>query len=246
MVGAWPLIGVTTYLEQASWGVWSEPAALLPASYVRAVQRASGVPLLLPPGPPEAAADAAAGLDALVISGGPDVDPAAYGAERDQHTGPSRPERDAWELALIDAALRADLPLLGICRGMQLLNVARGGSLVQHLPDRVGHDGHCPVPGQFGAHDVSLLADGPLAGLYGAAATVPTHHHQAADRLGAGVVAVGWAADGTVEAVKHPQEGAGVITSLTETDGLAELADDATSVEPGAIIGFLSYASLIN
>ncbi|MET8943684.1 gamma-glutamyl-gamma-aminobutyrate hydrolase family protein [Streptomyces sp. NPDC004542] len=197
-----PLIGVSTYLETgARWGVWELEAALLPVGYPRLVQRAGGLAVMLPPDDPEHAAATVARLDGLVVAGGPDVDPARYGAERSPRTGPPAPERDAWELALIDAALAARIPLLGICRGMQLLNVALGGTLVQHL------DGHAEVVGVFGGHPVK-----PVPGtLYGEVVpeetTVPTYHHQAVDRLGEGLVPSAYAADGTVEAVELPSPG---------------------------------------
>lgn len=135
-----PLIGISTYLEgSARWGVWDLPAALLPAGYHRLVQRAGGIAVLLPPDDaPSAARQAVTRLDALVLSGGPDVDPARYGARRDPRTGPPAPERDAWELALAAEALAGGLPVLGICRGMQVLNVARGGTLHQHLDGHAG------------------------------------------------------------------------------------------------------------
>lgn len=136
-MSAQPLIGITTYLaDDARWGVWALPAALLPAGYHRLVQRSGGLAALLPPGDPGTAAEVVARLDGLVIAGGPDVEPVRYGADPDPRTGPPARDRDIWELALIDAALQARVPLLGICRGMQLLNVALGGTLVQHI------DGH--------------------------------------------------------------------------------------------------------
>jgi len=143
-------VGLTSYREPAEWGVWSEPADLLPASYADAVAAAGAVPLLLPPsvGPAdlEAAAEAAVdGLDGLVLSGGPDVDPARYAAVPDPHTGAPREQRDAWEIALTMAARHRDLPLLGVCRGMQVLAVALGGTLHQHLPDTVGSEAHSPT-----------------------------------------------------------------------------------------------------
>ncbi|WP_454607346.1 gamma-glutamyl-gamma-aminobutyrate hydrolase family protein [Streptomyces tendae] len=193
------MIGVSTYLEAgARWGVWELEAALLPVGYPRLVQRAGGLAAMLPPDDPEHAAAAVARLGGLVVAGGPDVDPVRYGAERDPRTGPPAPDRDVWELALIDAALAAGVPLLGICRGMQLLNVARGGTLVQHL------DGHAEVVGVFGGHPVK-----PVPGtLYAAAVpeetTVPTYHHQAVDRLGEGLIPTAHAADGTVEAIELP------------------------------------------
>ncbi|MGW1805915.1 gamma-glutamyl-gamma-aminobutyrate hydrolase family protein [Streptomyces sp. NPDC002078] len=196
-----PLIGISTYLESgARWGVWALDAALLPAGYPRLVQRAGGLAAMLPPDAPERAAETVARLDGLVIAGGPDVDPARYGAEREPRTGPPALARDAWELALIEAALDAGTPVLGICRGMQLLNVALGGTLVQHL------EGHAEVVGVFGGHPVKPVPGTLYAGIVPEETTVPTYHHQAVDRLGAGLVPSAYAADGTVEAVELPAE----------------------------------------
>ncbi|MEU0072687.1 gamma-glutamyl-gamma-aminobutyrate hydrolase family protein [Streptomyces sp. NPDC006332] len=194
-----PLIGVSTYLEAAAaWGQWELEAALLPAGYPRLVQRAGGLATMLPPDAPEHAAATVARLDGLVIAGGPDVEPYRYGAERDPRTGPPAAARDAWELALIDAALAAGLPLLGVCRGMQLLNVALGGTLVQHI------DGHAEVPGVFGRHPVKPVPGTLLAEVVPEESSVPTFHHQAVDRLGRDLVPSAYAADGTVEAVELP------------------------------------------
>ncbi|MFI0981693.1 gamma-glutamyl-gamma-aminobutyrate hydrolase family protein [Streptomyces sp. NPDC021093] len=194
-----PLVGISTYLEQSvKWGVWDLPATLVPAGYPQLVQASGGTAALLPPDDPSYAAEVVARLDALVIAGGPDVEPVRYGAERDPRTGPPAVRRDAWELALIRAALADGTPLLGVCRGMQLLNVALGGTLVQHL------DGHARTVGVFGEHPVT-----PVPGTRYAAAVpdpddVPTYHHQAVDRLGEGLVVSAHAADGTVEAVELP------------------------------------------
>ncbi|MFH8801646.1 gamma-glutamyl-gamma-aminobutyrate hydrolase family protein [Streptomyces sp. NPDC017936] len=192
-----PLIGVTTYLETgARWNTWQLDAALLPVGYPRLVQRAGGLVAMLPPDAPEHAAATVARLDGLVIAGGPDVEPVRYGAERDPRTGPPSRERDAWELALAAAASAAGIPLLGICRGMQLLNVALGGTLVQHL------DGHAETVGVFGRHPVKPVPGTLYAGLVPEEMSVPTFHHQAVDRLGTGLVPSAHAADGTVEAVE--------------------------------------------
>ncbi|MER5375264.1 gamma-glutamyl-gamma-aminobutyrate hydrolase family protein [Streptomyces sp. NPDC002553] len=194
-----PLIGVSTYLEPgARWGVWELEAALLPVGYPRLVQASGGLAAMLPPDDPAHAAEAVARLDGLVIAGGPDVDPVHYGAERSPRCGPPAPRRDAWELALIHAALAAGTPLLGICRGMQLLNVAAGGTLVQHL------DGHAETVGVFGEHPVKPVPGTRYATLVPEETTVPTFHHQAVDRLGADLIPSAHAADGTVEAVELP------------------------------------------
>ncbi|MEU4110662.1 gamma-glutamyl-gamma-aminobutyrate hydrolase family protein [Streptomyces sp. NPDC027717] len=202
-MGGRPLIGVSTYLEAgARWRGWELEAALLPAAYPRLVSRAGGLPVLLPPDDPSLAPEVVARLDGVVIAGGPDIDPARYGAARTPRCGPPAPERDAWELALIEAALAARVPLLGICRGMQLLNVALGGTLVQHL------DGHAEAVGVFGAHPVRPVPGTLYAAIEPDDTSVPTYHHQAVDRLAPGLIPSAHAADGTVEAVElAPAEG---------------------------------------
>ncbi|MEW1684451.1 gamma-glutamyl-gamma-aminobutyrate hydrolase family protein [Streptomyces sp. T12] len=194
-----PLIGISTYAEPGvRWGVWQLDAALLPAGYPRLVQRAGGLAVMLPPDAPEHAEAAVARLDGLVVAGGPDVEPVRYGAEPDPRTGPPARARDAWELALIRAALDRRVPLLGICRGMQLLNVALGGTLVQHI------DGHAEVPGTFGRHPVKPVPGTRYADAVPEETSVPAYHHQAVDRLGTGLIPSAYAEDGTVEAVERP------------------------------------------
>ncbi|GAA3140168.1 gamma-glutamyl-gamma-aminobutyrate hydrolase family protein [Streptomyces rectiviolaceus] len=194
-----PLIGVSTYLEsKASWGVWELPAALLPAGYPRLVQAAGGLTAMLPPDDPSYADEVVARLDGVVIAGGPDVEPVRYGSERGERTGPPARERDAWELALIEAALASGTPLLGICRGMQLLNVALGGTLVQHM------EGHVEAVGVFGTHEVKPVAGTLYSSIAPVASAVPTYHHQAVDRLGRDLIVSAHAEDGTVEAVELP------------------------------------------
>ncbi|HEY7485135.1 MAG TPA: gamma-glutamyl-gamma-aminobutyrate hydrolase family protein [Streptosporangiaceae bacterium] len=214
-----PLIGVTTYYEAASWGVWVREAALVPAPYLRAVERAGGVPILLPPTTARGAEVAVQALDGIVFAGGGDLEPGLYGAERHQETGPPQPARDRYEFALIRAAIEADLPFLAICRGIQVLNVVREGDLVQHLPDAVGNKEHAPVPGKMGTHEVRITLASTLGKILGEQADVPTHHHQAVRRLGKGLVAVAWTDDQVVEAIElqghrfglgvqwHPEEG---------------------------------------
>ncbi|MBT2527222.1 gamma-glutamyl-gamma-aminobutyrate hydrolase family protein [Streptomyces sp. ISL-99] len=193
-----PLIGISTYLQPAKWGVWDMPAALLPAGYPRLVQAAGGLAAMVPPDSPSYAEEVVARLDGLVVAGGADVEPVRYGAEPDPRTGPPARERDAWELALIQAALASGTPLLGICRGMQLLNVALGGTLVQHL------DGHTAGPGVFGRHPVRPVPGTRYASVVPEETGVPTYHHQAIDRIGAGLVVSAYAADGTPEALELP------------------------------------------
>ena len=201
--GPRPLIGITSYLDEASWGVWRQPAALLPRTYVDAVTGAGGTAVLLPPqgsGAPELVAR----LDALVVAGGPDVDPARYGAEADPRTGPPNTARDAWEAQLLDAALARDLPLLGVCRGMQLLNVALGGRLLQHLPDQVGDTGHQPGRAVFGELTARVRPGSLLGGIVGRSVGVRCYHHQAVAELGAGLLPSAWSEDETVEAIELP------------------------------------------
>jgi putative glutamine amidotransferase len=197
-----PVIGISAYREQARWGVWDTGAVLLPQHYCAQVAAAGGVPVLLPPLP---GVERAVGrLDGLVLSGGADVDPGQYGAGAHQRTYGVRPDRDAAEAALLAAALDQGLPLLGICRGLQVINVARGGTLHQHLPDLVGHTDHGPTPGAYGAHPVRVRPGSKLAEVLGRTEVggVPTHHHQAIDRLGDGLTAVAWTPDGVIEAVE--------------------------------------------
>ncbi|MFJ6699591.1 gamma-glutamyl-gamma-aminobutyrate hydrolase family protein [Streptomyces sp. NPDC091272] len=194
-----PLIGISTYLEQSvKWGVWELPAALLPAGYAQLVQASGGAAVLLPPDDPAYAAEVVARVDAVLVAGGPDVEPGLYGAPRDPRTGPPAVARDTWELALIRAALDGGTPLLGVCRGMQLLNVALGGTLVQHL------EGHARTVGVFGEHPVTPVPGTRYAALVPGPTDVPAYHHQAVDRLGEGLVVSAHAADGTVEAIELP------------------------------------------
>lgn len=200
-----PRVGLSTYRERAAWGVWDEPVDLLPATYADAVTDAGAAALLLPPSRPGSASAAAVldGLDGLVLTGGADVDPARYGAEPHSRFGGAREDRDGWETELARAALDRGLPVLAICRGLQLLNVTLGGDLLQHLPDAVGHEGHRPTVGRHGRHDVRTAAGSRVGRLLGDCTTVATYHHQAIDRLGACLTATAWADDGTVEAVEH-------------------------------------------
>jgi putative glutamine amidotransferase len=200
-----PVIGITTYDDHASWGNWSARAAMLPWVYVDAVRRSGGRPVLLPPGGDgDEASATAAGLDGLIVSGGPDIDPVRYGAARHPKTQAPVTLRDAWDLAITSHVLRLGVPLLAICRGMQVLNVCRGGTLHQHVPDLVGHERHDGPPSGFGLHKVRVSPDSALAQILpeDGHLDVPTHHHQAVDLLGEGLKAVAWEEDGTVEAVE--------------------------------------------
>ena len=198
-----PVIGITAYAEQARWGAWDLPAALIPLMYVRKVEEAGGRPLLVPPSElgVEETLDA---LDGLILSGGADLDPDVYGAEPHPETTGTRPDRDAAELALLSAALERDMPVLAICRGSQVMNVARGGDLVQHLPEVVGGQQHKETPGVFADHDVTVEPGTRLGSLLGERTPVKSHHHQGFGRVGEGLRPVAWAEDGTLEAIEDP------------------------------------------
>ena len=200
-----PVIGITTYAQEASWGVWRLPAALIPLDYVDAVERAGGRPVLVPPSE-EGVAETLDTLDGIVFSGGADVDPARYGADPHPETDTPQRRRDSGEMALLEAALERDLPTLAICRGFQLLNVARGGDLLQHLPDEVGTDEHKQVPGAFMHHPVEVKEGTRLASMVGDRSDVTSHHHQGIGRVGKGLVEAAWAGDGTLEGVEDPSK----------------------------------------
>lgn len=236
-----PLIGLTTYREQAAWGVWRQRADVLPTQYADAVEATGGVPVLLPPLAQVGAAEAVvARLDGLVISGGADVDPERYAAEPHARTAGWRPDRDAWEVALLDAAEAAGLPVLGVCRGMQVMAVHAGGTLVQHLPDLVGHEDHSPGGDRFGAVRVRTEPGTVLSALVGADVAVSCHHHQAV-ATHPGFVPAARAADGTLEAIEttgdrfcvgvqwHPETAAdvGLLAGLVRAAAL-QAADRAT------------------
>jgi len=205
-----PNIGVTAATERVSYGVWKEiPAIISPARYLQAVQRAGGRPVLLPPDPEDAEdpGEALDLLDALVVTGGAgDLDPALYGEERHPETGPVQEERDAYELALVRGALEREMPVLGICRGMQILNVAYGGTIEQHLPEVLGHEEHRHTPGTFADHEVRLVPDSLAARAAGSESTpAKSHHHQGIKEVGEGLQVTGWAVeDDAVEALEDP------------------------------------------
>lgn len=208
-----PVIGLCTALEQARWGPWDVPAAVLPFNYVQAVHRAGGLAVLLPPDPQaeEDADDVLDIIDALVLAGGSDMDPGTFGADRHPAVVHTTPARDAFELALTARALERDMPFLGICRGLQVLNVARGGTLLQHLPEDLGHEDHLRHPGTFDDSDhLVRLAPGSLAARAAGEERhrVLSHHHQAVDRLGEGLTVTGWAVDDDLpEAVEDTAAG---------------------------------------
>jgi putative glutamine amidotransferase len=204
-----PFIGVCGAMEEARWRMWETFADLLPRAYSLAIQRAGGTALLLPPDDAVAQApdELLDRLDALLLAGGSDVDAAAYGAEPHPRTGPTQPERDRFELGLTHRAIERDMPVLGICRGMEMLNVALGGTLIQHLPDVIGDERHLHTPGAFSDHDVRLEPGSLAARAVGAERTsVKSHHHQAPGELGEGLVASGWSdPDRLVEAIEVPE-----------------------------------------
>jgi len=198
-----PVVGITSYVEPASWGAWQLDAALIPLMYVQALERAGARPLLVPPSV-DGVEETLDALDGLLFSGGSDLGPETYGAEAHPATNGVRAERDRAELALLEAALARDMPVLAVCRGSQVLNVARGGDIVQHLPEVVGHEEHRAVLGTFSEHPVRIEDDSRLGALLGERAPVKSHHHQGIGRLGEGLREVAWADDGIVEGVEDP------------------------------------------
>ena len=211
-----PLIGITCYVERARWNDWDAEAALIPYTYVTAVERAGGRVVMLPPSE-EGVEETLHALDGIIFSGGADLDSRMYQAQPHEQAGPFRADRDRSEQALMEAAFERGIPMLAICRGMQLLNVIKGGDLEQHLPDRT--DGSHTAVGSFAQHGIEIAGDSRLAEIVGAHGPVESHHHQAPNRVGADLRAVAWAPDGTIEAVEdadsnfclgvlwHPEEG---------------------------------------
>lgn len=205
--GSRPIIGITCYVEEAVRGVWeSMPHALLPHNYVAKVERAGGIAVLIPPradADEEMARAVVERLDGLILAGGVDVEPQRYDAQPHPSVQEARPDRDAFELALAAVTREWDTPVLGICRGMQVMAVAAGGTLEQHLPDRVGHDEHSPGPGVYGSHSVLTIEGTTLArDLLGQQVVIPSYHHQFVSTH-PGYVPAAWAQDGTLEAMEH-------------------------------------------
>jgi putative glutamine amidotransferase len=200
-----PLIGITSYAEEVQMGVWTENAAVVPLAYVRAVEHAGGRPLVVPP-TEEGVEETLDALHGVIFSGGGDLDPELYDAEPHGETDDPKPRRDQAEMRMLEAALARDMPVLAICRGSQLLNVARGGDLVQHLPEAVGHERHRHEPGAYSDHDVQVAGNSRLGGLLGEHAPVKSHHHQGMGRIGEGLREVAWADDGVVEGLEDPSK----------------------------------------
>ena len=206
-----PVIGLTTYRQQARSGVWDVPAAFLPAVYLEGVTRAGGIAALLPPQPvdgansPAIAEQVIGRLDGLILTGGKDVDPAAYGHQPHPATEVPARDRDAWEFALLDAALRRGVPVLGICRGPQVINVALGGTLHQHLPDVLGHSGHRVADATFASHTARIAAGTRLNRLLGDSIATRCYHHQGIDQVGAGLIASA-RCDGVIEGIESAGE----------------------------------------
>jgi putative glutamine amidotransferase len=193
-----------------------------PLSYVTCIERVGGRVMLVPP-TGIGVGETLDALDGLVLSGGEDLHPEAYGADPHPETRQTRPDRDRAELAFLEGALERDMPVLAVCRGSQVLNVALGGDLVQHLPEVVGSDRHKHTPGEFADHDVDLQSGSRLAGLLGDRAPVKSHHHQGYGRLGEGLEPVAWAEDGTIEALEHQSKpfALGVLWHPEEGEDLA-------------------------
>ncbi|MGN6557198.1 MAG: gamma-glutamyl-gamma-aminobutyrate hydrolase family protein [Solirubrobacterales bacterium] len=239
-----PAIGICAGIERVSWGVWDGyEVTLAPRGYVSAVQRAGGIAIVLPPD--EAAVEDPDLLldrvDALMLAGGADVDPASYGAEPHPETKGTWPERDRFELALARRALERDMPVLGICRGMQLLNVALGGTLVQHLPEATGSEAHRTVAGTFSEHHVRLDPESLACSAAGVEGFVVwSHHHQGVDRLGEGLKVSGWSLDDDlIEAIELPGKhfALGVIWHPEEDENsrvIASLVEAARSRSAGS------------
>ena len=230
-----PVIGLTTYLQQAQTGVWDVHASFLPDIYLQGVLRTGGIVTLLPPQPVDAgiAARVIDGLDGLVITGGRDVDPGAYDHEPHPATDSPARDRDDWEFALLAAALRRRMPVLGICRGAQVLNVALGGTLHQHLPDILGHTGHQLGNATFSTSGVRTVPGTRLAALIGASAAVQCYHHQGIDRLGEGLMVSARDTDGVVEAVETAGDDFVVAVQWHPEETLDDLRLFAGLVEAG-------------
>lgn len=217
-----PIIGIIAELDAARWGNWIREAVVSPVTYTRAVERAGGAPIVLPPVPVSSVPSLMATLAGLVLAGGKDIDPSLYDEAPHQQADVPDHRRDRFELIMTRAAIEADLPFLAIGRGMHILNVARGGTITQHLPDRIGDESHKPDPVKMTLHDVQISALSKLGQALGAAATVPAAHHQAISAIGSGLLTVAWTKDQVVEAVELQGHrfGVGVQWHPEESDDL--------------------------
>ena len=235
-----PAIGLTTYLDQAQTGVWDVRASFLPAVYFQGIMLAGGIAVLLPPQPVDAhiVNRVLDGLDGLVITGGKDVDPAAYGQQPHPATDEPGRDRDAWEFALLGEALKRKLPVLGICRGAQVLNVALGGTLHQHLPDVIGHSGHRAGNAVFTTLTVRTVPGSRLAALIGESADAKCYHHQAIAELGERLIVSAWDADGVIEAIELPGDSFALAVQWHPEESLDDLRLFAAVVDAAR-----SYAS---
>ena len=231
-----PVVGICAAVERARWAAWDVEVNLSQRTYSRGVAGAGAIPVVLPPAD-ELADDAGELLDlldAVILAGGGDIDPALYGAVGEEPTAGVRPERDRFELTLCEAALERDLPLLGICRGTELLNVALGGDLVQHLDTA---ETHLHTPGRFSDHEVALEPGSLAARAAGAERiSVRSHHHQGIGRLGEGLVVSGRADDGVIEAVELPDRAfaLGVLWHAEEEERSRLLASFVEATRAGA------------
>ena len=214
-----PIIGITGELEAARWGNWIREAVVSPVSYTRAVERAGGTPLILPPVPANSVPGLIAVIDALLLTGGRDVDPSLYDEAPHQESDPPDHRRDRFELLMVRAAIEADLPFLAIGRGLHILNIARGGTLIQHLPDRLGNESHRPDLIKMTTHNVQISAASRLGHVLGGTAHVPAAHHQAINRIGSGLLTVAWTEDQVVEAVELQGHRFGIGVQWNPEDG---------------------------
>lgn len=221
-----PIIGITGELEAARWRIWIREAVVSPVSYARVIERAGGTPVVLPPVPASSVPSLIARIDGLLLADGTDVDPSLYEQPAHEQTDPPDYRRDRFELLMTRAAIEADLPFLGIGRGMHVLNVARGGTLVQHLPDRLGNSSHKPDPVKMSTHEVQMSSASTLGHVLGASAVVPAAHHQAVDRLGSGLLPVAWTRDQLVEGLELTGHRFGLGVQWNPEDG-----DDARIFE---------------
>jgi putative glutamine amidotransferase len=234
-----PVLGLTTYLQQAQTGIWDVRASFLPAIYIEGVHLAGGIAVLVPPQPVDGdiAERVLDGLDGLIITGGRDVDPGAYGQQ--PHSATDEPvvdnrTRDAVEFALVDRAVRRGIPVLGICRGAQVLNVALGGTLHQHLPDVLGHTHHQQGNAVFATSSIRTVAGTRLAAVIGESSDAQCYHHQAIEKLGQGLIVSAQDSDGVIEAVEIPGENFVLAVQWHPEERLDDLRLFAAVVEAAA------------